>query len=42
MDRLCGVVFVVDALGAGGGGEVLVSCLLAVVSCWVGVVSGAE
>jgi len=41
-DRFCGVVFVVDALGAGGGGEVLVSCLLAVVSCWVGVVSGAE
>jgi hypothetical protein len=42
LDRLGGVVFVVDALGAGGCGEVLVGGLLAAVSCCVGVVSGVE
>ena len=42
LDRFSGIVFVVDTLWAGRGGEVLVSGLLAVVSCCMGVVSGAD
>lgn len=40
--RVLGVIFVVNALWARGRSKVLVCGLLAVVSCWVVVMSGVD